>query len=95
MSGFKRGQSRVFWNQMVTQDLGNSPFAYPESPLRSPRLPNLQKTPRTPNYHLESPCAENSGIFNEEDTTDASNVTVIRVERCISNLFSTSQEFEG
>lgn len=104
MSGFKRGQSRVFWNQMATQDFGNSNFAYPESPLRSPRLPNLPKTPstskspktpRTQNFRLESPCVENSGSFNEEDTTDASNVTVIRVEHCISNRSQASGKFEG
>ena len=70
----------------------NSPFAYHESPIASPRT---RATPKTPLCNLESTYAELSENSNSEDTTDASNVTVIRVERCISSRSEASPKFEG
>ncbi|XP_043468640.1 protein inscuteable homolog [Leptopilina heterotoma] len=97
MSGFKRRQSRVFWNQMATQDLnGKCSFSYSDNTLNNSQIIDVTQSPRTLSIRIDS---ENSSNFNDYDdendtTTDVSNVTVIRVEP-ISQSNESSQASEG
>ncbi|XP_076249736.1 INSC spindle orientation adaptor protein [Calliopsis andreniformis] len=72
MSGFKRYQSKVFWNHMASQDLQSiDPFA-----TRSD-LAKVKQSPREQEV-LQEEMEERSSSINESDTTDG-NITAIHV----------------
>lgn len=96
MSGFKRRQSRVFWNQMATQDLNEKcAFSYSPKTMNNSEIIDVTQSPRTLSIRIDSENSSNFNDYDEDDTTtDVSNVTVIRVEP-ISQSNESSQASEG
>jgi len=81
MSAFKRCPSKVFWDQMALQDLGNERFLMRSDPLRY----NFNEL-----YREDEEEEENSISKSENDTTDDTNITAIHI--CIKSDESSKQD---
>lgn len=95
MSAFKRYQSKVFWGQMASQDLGFDRFnAQAELPrFKQNFLPEpieLPEKEEEEEEEEEQEVNESSGGCNEHDTVDGQNITAIHVCQNINNRSETT-----
>ncbi|EFN85505.1 protein inscuteable homolog [Harpegnathos saltator] len=78
MSAFKRYQSRVFWNQMASRDLGDDYFVEKNA---LPERDRFESPPHEGNTKEREEEEEDSTGKSENDTVSSGEITAIRVCR--------------
>lgn len=79
MSRFKRYQSKVFWGQMESQDLGGALCSPSPKRAQVARERGSEDARQDEEVAMSVEAEEEN---RESDTTDAENTTVIHIELC-------------